>query len=107
MIDITPDTSSEQEVNVGDEVRLRWRLDAQVNPKDLTFTVLDTINQELATFSGAEISEERVEDDGKIFYQYAAERTVERRFELYEFALDDGVQTALGTAKLSAKQRLT
>jgi hypothetical protein len=107
MIDITPSTSAEQEVNVRDEVRLRWRLDAQVNPKDLTFTVLDTRNKELATFSGAEISEERVEDNGRIFYEYAAERTVERHLELCEFALDDGVQTALDTANLSAKQRLT
>jgi hypothetical protein len=107
MIDITPSTSAEQEVNVRDEVRLRWRLDAQVDPEDLTFTVLDTRNKELATFSGAEITEERVEDDGKIFFEYAAERTVERRFELCEFLLDDGVQTALDTAKLSAKQRLT
>jgi hypothetical protein len=107
MINITPSTTAEQEVNVGDEVRLRWRLDAQVDPEDLTFTVLDTRNKELATYSGAEISEERVEDDGEIFYQYTAERTVERRFELCEFLLDDGVQTALGTAKLSAKQRLT
>jgi hypothetical protein len=88
-------------------VRLRWRLDAQVNPIDLTFTVLDTRSKELATFSGAEITEKEVQEDGKIFYQYAAEHTVERRLELYEFLLDDGMQTALDTAKLSAKQRLT
>jgi len=107
MINITPSTSAEQEVNVRDEVRLRWRLDAQVDPEDLTFTVLDTRNKELATFSGAEITEEEVEEDGKIFFEYAAEHTVERRFELCEFLLDDGMQTALDTAKLSAKQRLT
>ena len=107
MINITPSTSAEQEVNVGDKVRLRWRLDAQVNPKDLTFTVFDTRNKEIATYSGADITEKEVQEDGKIFYQYAAEHVVERRLELYEFVLDDNVQTALDTAKLSAKQRLT
>lgn len=107
MIDITPDTTAEQEVNVGDEVRLRWRLDAQVDPRDLTFVVQDELGNTLASYTGVEITERRVEDDGGIYWEYRAEHTVQNVFEKCEYALNDGVQTAVDTAKIKAKTRLT
>ena len=107
MIDITPDTTAEQEVNVGDEVRLRWRLDAQVDPRDLTFVVQDALGNTLASYTGVEITERRVEDDGDIYWEYRAEHTVQNVFEQYEYALNDSVQTAVDTAKIKANNRLT
>jgi len=107
MIDITPETGSRQEVNVGDTVRITWRLDAQVARADLTFTAKDTLGGTLATYSGSDLSETEVQVDGAVRYEYATEHVLRKPREMYEFALDDGIQTAVDTARLYAQNRLT
>ena len=106
MIDITPDTDQRQEVNVGDQVRISWLLDAQVNPDDLEFTVEEGAESE-AVYSGAELTEYEVDKDGDTFYEYSVIHAVTRKVHFIEFALHDGVQSAVDTAILKSEPRLT
>lgn len=107
MKDIDPKREKDQDLNVGDDIRIFWRLDAQVDPNDVTFTVVNRRQQELSSYSGSELREEEKEIDGETFYVYSTLHKIEDTNEFYEFELDDGVQSSVDTAYLRSEKRLT
>lgn len=100
MKDITPKTDSDTQVTVGDKVRIRWLLDAQVNPDYLTFTVQQNGTQK--TFSGADLTETLVTVDGDRLWRYHVDYEIRSTFEQVEFRLKDPVNRARDSAHYTA-----
>jgi len=108
MIDITPSTGPKRELNAGmDQVRLAWKLDAQVDPHDLTFTAVGVLGGVIATYSGGDLTETEVQEGGQTYYKYSVIHDIEQTHEQYEYRLEDGVQSAGDTATLTATPNLT
>ena len=107
MIDITPTTDSDTQVTQGDKVRLRWLLNAQVDPADVTIIVLTPFGDVLETHTGNDLDEVMVDRDGQRHWRYQVDTEIPRRSIKVEYRLKDDVNAARDTAKLTANQRLT
>jgi len=107
MIDITPTTDSDTQVTEGDKVRLRWLLNAQVDPADMTITVLSPLNDVLQEFSGGELTQEVVDRDGERHWRYRVDTEIPSAHLKIEYRHRDGVNAIRDTAQLTAHSRLT
>jgi len=76
MIDVTPQTDADTEVNIGDTVRVRWLFNANVDPQEMTLTVEGFDGTE-RTFTGSEISEEEVTKDDQRYWRYYRDFTLQ------------------------------
>lgn len=101
MIDITPQTDSNTQVTVGDKIRVRWVLNAQADPKDMTFT----LNEK--QFSGTDITESLVERGEDRLWRYSVTTTLKTPFTQVEIDLSDPVNDATDTAYINANNRLS
>ena len=106
MIDITPSTDTNSQVTVGDDVELRWVLDAQVDPADLTFTVRQLDDTE-TTYSGTDLTESAVTVNGNTKYRYSVEIELASIQTEVQFRLDDAVNHATDTAIITAEPKIT
>jgi len=107
VIDITPATDASSEVTIGDNVRLRWTLDAQADPADIMIIVLDGLGNAINSYSGPDLKEVKVESNGERLWRYEATHVLKAITSRIEFDLDDGVNRAVDTATLSANPKLT
>lgn len=100
MIDQTPDTDADTEVNVGDEVRIPWTLDAQVDPADVTFTIE---GDSTVTASNGDLTEV---DNGDGTYTYEYDHVLDRSgFTYIDYELDDGTNSVVGAGYILAEPR--
>lgn len=104
MIEITPDTDSNTQVTVGDNVKLRWKLNAQADPADVT---IKTINVKTVTntFTGSELTRELVDVDGERWWRYYCIHELEHPVTRVEYRLRDTYNRARDIAFLSAKNK--
>jgi len=102
MIDITPATDSNTEVNEGDKVRVSWLLDASVDPSDRTLTET-TFGDEVREWSGDDLSEEEVTKGDERYWRYYKDLVLPSARVTYEWELDDPVNDAHDTAKITAQ----
>jgi hypothetical protein len=102
--DITPDTDADTEVTEGDKIRIRWLLDAQVDPGKLTFTVQQGSSQRV--FTGADLTEVLRELDGERQWEYFVDFEIQSTFEQVDFRLSDPVNSARDTAHYTANPKL-
>lgn len=102
MIDITPATDSDTEVQRGDKVRVSWLLNASVDPAHLTLTVTPVGGSD-TTYSGSDLQEKEVEKDGERFWRYYKDLVLPSVQTEVEWTLDDPVNGARDTAKITAQ----
>jgi hypothetical protein len=102
--DITPQTDSDSEVTQGDKLRIRWLLNAQVDPDRLTFTVQQGSSQRV--FTGADLTEVLREIDGERQWEYFVDFEIQSTFEQVDFRLSDPVNAARDTAHYSANPKV-
>lgn len=102
-IEVTPAVDPKQQVTVGDRVRLRWLLDAQVNPDDIVLTVLGDSE---ATYSGNDLTEQKVEQDGETYWRYTRDVVLDSIRTDVEYALTDPVNQIVDTAFINAQADL-
>jgi len=108
MINITPDTDRNTQVTVHDRVRMgSWKLNAQVDLDDLTFTISSPYKEVYETFTGNEITEERVEEDGRVFWRYYVITTIPATDVYVEYKLEDPANSAVDTAHITANSKIT
>jgi|APHM01.1.fsa_nt_gi hypothetical protein len=104
MIDITPTTDSDTQVTEGDKVRVSWLLDAQADPNRITLRVASADKDE--TFSGDELTEELVEQDGERRYRYRRDFELASIFTQVEWRLSDPINKAADSASIQAHPRI-
>ena len=97
--DITPATDSDSQVTVGDRVRVSWRLDADADPADVTFSIYNATKQ-VAT--GADLSRSVVDVDGAREFRFSYEFVLDRPFLRIDFRLQDPVNSVSDVAKIRA-----
>ena len=78
-----------------------------IDPDGVIFTVQDPLGVAISTYSGSDLTETKVDVDGDTYCQYSTTRTLQKRREHHEYALNDSIQTAVDTATITAKNRLT
>lgn len=102
--DITPQTDADSEVTQGDKIRIRWLLNAQVDPDRLTFTVQQGSTQQV--FTGGALTEVLRQIDGERQYEYYVDFEIQSTFEQVDFRLSDPVNKARDTAHYTASPKL-
>ena len=101
MIDATPDSDADSQVTVGDQVRVRWRLDAPVDPGDVVINVGGTKK------TGSDVSRTKVYVDGQWWWRYEAIFTLRQVYSVIEFSLQDAVNEIVDTAYIHARDQRT
>jgi len=81
--DITPQTDADSEVTQGDKIRIRWLLNAQVDPDRLMFTVQQGSSQRV--FTGADLTEVLREIGGERQWEYFVDFEIQSTFEQVDF----------------------
>lgn len=104
MIDATPQTDSNTEVQKGDKIRTPpWLLNASVDPSDVTLTVR-SLNGDETTYSGDEIEEEEVVDGDERYWRYYKDIVLPSIRTTFEWELDDPVNDAHDFARITAER---
>jgi len=102
MIDVTPSTDVDTEVQRGDKVRVSWLLDASVDRGDLTLTET-TYDAQERQWTGDELSEEEVVVDDDRHWRYYKDLVLPAVQATYEWHLDDPVNSARDTTQITAQ----
>lgn len=102
MIDITPVTDDDTEVNQGDKVRVSWLLEASVDPRYMTFTET-LLSGQKTTYSGDEIIREENEIDGERYWRYYIDLTLRSYRTRFSLELNDPVNNIRDTAEIIAQ----
>jgi hypothetical protein len=100
VIDITPQTDSDSQVTVGDTVRVKWLLDAQVSKSNLTLTVNGT------TYSGADLTETTTTTNGTTYYRYYRDIELSKVYTQIQWELSS-VNDATDTGAIQATPKIT
>jgi len=102
--DITPQTDADSEVTQGDKIRIRWLLNAQVDPDRLTFTVQQGSSQHV--FTGTDLTEVLREVGGERQWEYYVDYEIRSTFEQVDFRLSDPANAARDTAHYTANPKV-
>lgn len=103
MIDITPTVGSDEELNVGDGITLKWLISSQADEDDIEFRIFP----DNVTLTGNDLTESTEEIDGVTWYRYEAKHILQNTQTKVEFALEDDVNSALDLGYIKAERKLS
>jgi len=101
MIEVTPHSDSNSQVTVGDKARVRWLLDAHVDPDNVVMNV-GGIEK-----TGSDLSEMKVDIGGQWWWRYETIVTLPQVYSAIEFSLQDPANEIVDTAYIYAREQLT
>lgn len=102
MIDVTPATDSNTEVQRGDKVRVPWVLNASVDPGDLVLTETSS-RGDVREWTGSDLEEEEVTMGDERYWRYYKDLVLPAVRTTYEWELSDPVNDAHDTVQITAQ----